>query len=116
MRRKPKSNDPWDAFVEFCEGFGGPTFSAQVQQAMGLRALANLQYQSDRGNTTASKYLADRWLGLPAMSPTESAKVATEEEARERLVQIYIRRGMTEEAARAFALADPDDDEDTNGE
>lgn len=111
------SPDPWQAFTEFCEQFGGPTFSVALQEALGLRAIASLLRQSDRGNTTAAKYLCDRWLGQPEMPFSARIEGMTEAEVREALLErtrAGLRRvGLAESFAEGMLpRGDEEDDDD----
>jgi hypothetical protein len=84
------NNPAWEEFLALCEEHGGPAFTKAIAQHVGLEAIATLRYQARRGNTTAAKYLADRWLGEPILPFHERVETMNAEEVREALIARYM--------------------------
>ena len=89
MKRRDSepADGAWEAFLALCREAGGETFTTEVQQHLGLRALAVLYDRMRHGCPRATKEIADRCLG-PVEVPIEvRAKTMNAEEVRESLVR-----------------------------
>jgi hypothetical protein len=86
---KPIDDEVWNTFFGLCGDAGGEAFTTQVQQTLGMRALAHLTHRMENRDPRAAKEIADRCLGVPVPSLPEQAQTMTPEQVREVMMARY---------------------------
>lgn len=90
---KHKASEPadaaWEAFLAICGEAGGEAFTTQVQQALGLRALAHLTHRMENGCLRSAKEIADRCLGVPEVPLSVRSEKMDPVELRETMRRRY---------------------------